>query len=249
VLGLESQRARERAQFIEARNLLDSALVDLRRLTGVERGTVLELIDPLDRSPVPPETADAAALINTALEARPERRALTLRLGSLEARQQAALTGNKPTINLTGGVDYANPNPRIFPRSGEWQESWDVGVSVHWNVFDFGRARAQAAEAGAAVTAARRRMAEFDSLVAADIQHRLLELESTRAMVAAASEAVKSAAEARRVVGERFMAGVATSTSVLVAQTTLLETELGRTRALAAERLAEARMARTVGRR
>jgi outer membrane protein len=249
VLGLESQRARERAQFIEARNLLDSALVDLRRLTGVERGTVLELIDPLDRSPVPPETADAAALINTALEARPERRALTLRLGSLEARQQAALTGNKPTINLTGGVDYANPNPRIFPRSGEWQESWDVGVSVHWNVFDFGRARAQAAEAGAAVTAARRRMAEFDSLVAADIQHRLLELESTRAMVAAASEAVKSAAEARRVVGERFMAGVATSTDVLVAQTTLLETELGRTRALAAERLAEARMARTVGRR
>ena len=49
------------------------------------------------------------------------------------------------TIALTGGVDYANPNPRIFPRKGEWQESWDVGVSVNWNFFDFGRAKSQAA--------------------------------------------------------------------------------------------------------
>jgi outer membrane protein TolC len=68
-------------------------------------------------------------------------------------------------------------------------------------------------------------------------------------MVQAASDAVKSSAEARRVVGDRFAAGVATSTDVLVAQVALLETELARTRALAAERLAEARMERTVGQR
>jgi outer membrane protein TolC len=85
--------------------------------------------------------------------------------------------------------------------------------------------------------------------VSADVEHRLLDLESTRAMVQAASDAVKSSAEARRVVGDRFAAGVATSTDVLVAQVALLETELARTRALAAERLAEARMERTVGQR
>lgn len=249
VLGLEAQRSRERAQFIEARNLLEAALLDLQRLTGIERGTVIDPVDPLDRPAPQPEPSEVTGLVTMALQARPERQALTLRLGGLEARQQAALTGNKPTINLTGGVDYANPNPRIFPRQGEWQESWDVGVNVHWNFLDFGRARAQAAEAAAAVSATRARMAEFDSVVTAEVEHRLLDLESTRAMVAAASDAVKSAAEARRVVADRFAAGVATSTDVLVAQTALLETELARTRALAAERLAEARMARTLGRR
>jgi outer membrane protein TolC len=67
-------------------------------------------------------------------------------------------------------------------------------------------------------------------------------------MVRAASDAVKSAAEARRVVGDRYAAGVATNTDVLVAQAALLETELSRTRALASVKLAEARLHRAVGR-
>jgi outer membrane protein TolC len=76
----------------------------------------------------------------------------------------------------------------------------------------------------------------------------LLDLESSRAMVQAASDAVRSAGEARRVVGDRFAAGVATSTDVLVAQVALLEAELARTRALAGVRLAEARLERSLGR-
>jgi len=169
------------------------------------------------------------------------------RLGGLEARQQAAQTGNKPTINLAGGVDYANPNPRHFPRAGEWRESWDVGVNVNWNFFDFGRARAQAAEASAAALATRERLAEFDSLVSADVQQRMLDLQTALAMVNAARDGIRSASEARRVVADRFAAGVATSTDVLVTQVALLEAELARTRALASVRLAEARLERALG--
>jgi outer membrane protein TolC len=62
-----------------------------------------------------------------------------------------------------------------------------------------------------------------------------------------ASDGVRAAAEARRVVGERFGAGVATSTEVLDAEADLLDAELARTRALANARLAEARLARAIG--
>ena len=172
---------------------------------------------------------------------------MVLRLGGFEARQEAALTGNKPTINLTGGVDYANPNTRHFPRKGAWQESWDVGVNFNWNFFDSGRTKAQAAEASAAVLATRERIAEFDAVVAADVQQRLLDVDTSHAMVNAARDAVRSAAEARRVVADRFAAGVATSTDVLVAQVALLEAELARTRSLASVRLAEARLERALG--
>jgi outer membrane protein TolC len=60
--------------------------------------------------------------------------------------------------------------------------------------------------------------------------------------------AVRSAAEARRIVSERFNVGVATSTEVLDAQVALLQAELDRTRALANIRLAEARLHRAEGR-
>lgn len=248
VFSLEAQRSREQAQFIEARNLLEGALIDLKRLAGVDRGTVIELVDPLERQSLQPKPLDTSALIKSALESRPERQALSLRLGGLEARQAAARKGNLPTVSVLGGVNYDNPNVRHFPRQGKMQRSWDVGVNFNWNFVDFGRTNAQAAEAAAAASATRERIAEFDEVIAAEVEQRLLDLQSSEAMVRAAADAIRSAAEARRIVGDRFNAGVATSTDVLVAQVALLESELARTRALAAQRLAEARLERAIGR-
>jgi len=252
VSSLEAQRSRERAQLIEAINIRESTLIELRRLIGADPESVIDLTDGLDSSSSSMGSTSSTGfvpdLIRQALASRPERKALTFRLGGAEARQQAALTANKPTVAFTGGVDYANPNPRIFPRKGEWQESWDVGVSVNWNFLDFGRARAQAAEASAVVSATRERIAEFDAVVSADVRQRLLDLDSSQAMVRAAADAIRSAAEARLVLADRYAAGVATSTDVLVAQVVLLESELARTRALANVRLAEARLQRVLGR-
>ncbi|MFA5909077.1 MAG: TolC family protein [Vicinamibacterales bacterium] len=247
VSSLEAQRSREQAQLIEASNIRESTLIDLRRLAGVDPETVVELADTLDAGASGASGA-IGALVTEAFAQRPERKALALRLGGVEARQQAAMTGNKPVVAFGGGVDYASPNQRIFPRKGEWQESWDVSVNVNWPFFDSGRTKAQVAEAAAAAAATRERIAEFDSVVSADIRQRLLDLDSSQAMVKAASDAVRSAAEARRVVGDRFAAGVATSTDVIVAQVAMLETELARTRALAGVRLAEARLHRVLGR-
>jgi outer membrane protein TolC len=249
VSSLEAQRSRERAQLIEAQNLREFSLVDLRRLTGIPDGTVIELADELSASARSAQGApDANVLLAQALENRSERKSILARVTALEAREDAVLATNKPTVAAAGGLDYANPNPKIFPRLGEWQRTWDVGVSVSWNVFDFGRTKSQAAEIAASATAARERIAEFDAVVAADVRQRLLDLESSQAIAEASADAVRSAAEARRVVGDRFAAGVATSTDILVAQVAYLEAELARTRALAGVRLAEARLERSLGR-
>lgn len=250
VSSFEAQRSRERAQLIEASNLRESALIELRRLIGVEPEVVIDLADRLDdvvAGIAESATGSVPDAITEAVSRRPERKALTFRLGGVDARRQAALTATKPTIGLGAGVDYASPNPRIFPRTDKWNDSWDVSVNVSWIFWDSGRAKAQAAEANAAATAIRERIAEFDSLVAADIRQRQLDIASGTAMVQAASDAVRSAAEARRIVADRFRAGVATSTDVLVVQVALLETELARTRALANLRLAQARWQRAVG--
>ena len=250
VATLEAQRSRERAQLIEATNIRESAAIELRRLIGVPHETVIELTDSLDATAqAPAPTGAVPDVVKQALAVRSERQALSFRLEGAEERQKAALTTRKPTVAFAGGFDYAHPNRKIFPVAKKWDESWDLGVQVNWNFFDFGRAQSRAAEAAAVVTATRERIAEFDSVVSADIRQRLLDIESSQAMVRAASDAVRSAAEARRVVIDRVNAGVATSTDVLIAQVQLLESELVRTRALANVRMAEARLERALGRR
>ena len=245
VLTAQAQEARQRMLAIQARAARDVAEADLARLTGVEPGTALL---PNALLALPDAPGSASSLLAEARQRRPERLALEERIAAAETRELAASAGRRPTVAVAGGVDYARPNPRIFPRAGEWRESWDAGVNVSWPLFDGGRVRAETAEASATTRAVRARLSEFDSIVALEIRQRLSELESSRAAYEAAGVSVQAATEARRVIGERFSAGVATSTDVVDAQVAVLQAELDRTQAIATARIAEARLLRTTGR-
>ena len=92
------------------------------------------------------------------------------------------------------------------------------------------------------------KIADFDRHLAFEVEQRRLDVDSAIAAIAAADVGIRAAQEAQRVLGERFTAGVATNTDVLDAQTDLLQAELDRTRAVAAARLAMARLDRAMGR-
>jgi outer membrane protein TolC len=185
--------------------------------------------------------------VATARGQRAERRALADRAGAARERITAAHAASLPQIAVAGGYDYARPNPRIFPRSRNWDDSWDVSVNATWSLWDGGRSRADRTEAAAAARAAESRVLDFDRQVTFEVKQRRLEVESSRAAISTAAEGVRAAAEAFRVVGERFNAGVATNTDVLEAEAALLQAQLDRTRALANARLADARLARATG--
>jgi outer membrane protein TolC len=246
LLSAEAQQARERVGSIEAGNARRIAEADLRRLTGIERPGEIEPAATLD-PPVSPE-AETARLIAEAITRRPERRALTDRVEAANARVDAAAAERLPQIGVGGGFDYARPNTRIFPRVARWEDSWDVSVNATWTLWDGGRIRADRAEAAAGARAADARVADFDRQVTFEVRQRQLELESSRAAIDAANDGVRAATEARRVLGERFSAGVASNTEVLDAQTAMLQAELDRTRALSNARIAEARLTRALGR-
>jgi outer membrane protein TolC len=241
----EAQQSRQRMLLIEATNQRDLASAELARLIGENLLRPIEPDAQLDLR-APPAIAYEPLVIE-AMAGRPEREALERRIEATESQRDVALTALRPSVSVTGGVDMARPNPRIFPRAARWDDSWDASVNLIWPLWDGGRSRAEAAQASAVATAARSRLAEFDSVVALEVRQRLLEIDSGRAAVGAAGDALQAATDARRVVAERYQAGVVTQTDVLDADVALLQAELDLTRALAGVRFAEARLARAVG--
>jgi outer membrane protein TolC len=255
VLTVEARVSSQRTLLIQAENQRDSARADLARLMGAAVDAAFEVDAALgdagltgrpDVAPGPPGSRPVEPGPGPA-SLRADREALSLRADAAEQRIEAAKADRKPSIAVVGGVDYARPNPRIFPRKDAWEDSWDVGVNVSWTLWNGGRTDAQVAEARHQAAAARERVAEFDRQIALEVRQRQLDLESARAQVGTAADAVRSATEARRVVAERFTAGVATTTDLLDAQVDQLQAELDRTRALANVKLAEARLERAKG--
>jgi outer membrane protein TolC len=246
VLSVEAQRARQQMLLIQAGNSQEQTLADLRRLIGDPPESPIALDAVLESPPAPVPAADS--LVDAARGARPDRKALETRLLGAADRREASVANRRPTLSVGGGVNLSNPNPLIFPRAAQWNGTFDASVNLSWTFWDFGRTAADIAGARAAERAARERLAEFDTTLDVEVRQRRLDLGSAHAAVASAEDSVRAAAEARRVVGDRFAAGVATPTDVLNAQVALLQAGLDRTQALASVRLAEARLARALGR-
>ncbi|HEY5619282.1 MAG TPA: TolC family protein [Vicinamibacterales bacterium] len=246
IASAEAQASRERMFLIEAENQRALASAELARVIGVDLRQPIETIDTLEL--LPPAVSPLDTLVAEARSTRDERRALELRVTAADEQQNAAEAGRRPTISITSGFDYARPNPRIFPRADRWDDFWEAGVTVGWSLWDGGRTRAETLQAANVAVATRQRLAEFDSVLALEVRQRMLEIDSGRAAVAAAADSVRAAAEAQRVVNERYKAGVISQTEALDANVALLQAELDRTRAIASVRLAEARLDRALGR-
>ena len=246
VFSLEAQQARQQVLLIEAQNIADTSAAEFRRLIGLDPDAPFELVDRIDTPAI--SSPQTAALIEAARANRAERKALEIRIGGLGDRMLAAEAGRRPLIATVAGYDVAKPNPKIFPRQAVWKPSWDVGVNMTWSLFDGGRVQAEVAEAAANQRAIAERLKDFDANVGLEVRQRVADAISAEAAIAAAEAGVRSATEARRVIGERFTAGVAANTEVIDAQAALLQAELDRTRALAAAHLASARLDRAVGR-
>jgi outer membrane protein TolC len=245
VLTVESRVSSQRTLLIQAKNQRDGSRAELARLMGVPVDASFEVDAALADTNLTNQAQPDQTRPN--LERRADREALALRVEAAEARIDAARADAKPSIAFLAGYDYARPNTRHFPREDTWQDSWDLGLNVTFTLWNGGRTAAQVAEARFLADASRERLAEIDTQITLEVRQRQLDLGSARSQVETASAAVVSATEARRVVAERFGAGVATSTDLLDAQVDQLQAELERTRALANVKLAEARLARALG--
>jgi len=250
LLTARAQRARHQVQLLQARQAAAMAELDLARLIGVPAGTPIQPSSAVD-APLARATEMAARpvaeLVAYALDHRTERGSLTARSDGLREAAKAALANLKPYVMALAAVEPSRPNARFVPPVDAWRTSWTVDVKMTWPIFDSGRSRAQAAGLRAQAAGVDARRDDLEGLIGLEVRQRLLEIEFGRAAIAASAEAVAAATEARRVLDERFRAGVATSTEVLDAQVALLEAELERARLQAGLRLSEGRLLRALG--
>lgn len=252
VQSAQAQRARQQVRLLQAQNDEALAQLVLARLIGLPAGTAITTATPVDQ-PLPQavelEAMSADDLIARATGQRADHVGLTAQSEGLRQSAKATIANLNPYAIGLAAIEPARPNARFVPPIDAWHTSWTVDLKFVWPFYDGGRAKAQAAALTAQASGVDAQRNDLDSAIALEIRQRLLDLRFGRAQIEASSEGVAAAAEARRVVGERFAAGVALSSEVLDAQVALLEAQLERSRLYAALRLTEAQLIHAVGER
>ncbi len=250
VLAVQVERDRAELARLRATSVADVAETNLIRLVGLAPGTRVEPDEPLAAVEGPPATADedVEALVGAAIAQRPDRAALVARVGAAQAAVRIEKAARLPQVSAAAGIDYANPNPRILPPVDRWHETWDVGLSVGWTVFDGGRAGAAVGRAAARAEALQHQLEDLDAHVRLQVTDRRSRLQTDRIALEVAQRNVTAARENARVATERHRAGLIPSSERLDAEVALMRAEVDQAEALAALRIGQAALDRALGR-
>ncbi|HTL83161.1 MAG TPA: TolC family protein [Bacteroidia bacterium] len=130
-----------KAQLFESN--LETSLADLQSTFSVTQFNFNILIGNNNTTLFTPDTTGIFSAQQLLAESAYESAALTNRselayqqymVQSAESNVNAAHSVYYPTVNV--GADYldARPNQRIFPLTDEFRQTWDVGISLSWNL-------------------------------------------------------------------------------------------------------------------
>jgi outer membrane protein len=211
VLRAEVQLANVRQALLKARNAKQTARMALNNAMGRGADTPLT-IQPTPGAgfSLPPERA-----LPQILDGHPEARISRLTLRRSEAEVRSAKAAGAPSLAARASYNYeGSHDPFQVP-------NWNVGVVLTFPLVDGGVRRGGVEQAEARVQQAQASSALTRQRIELDVGSAWLAVVEARERVHTTQAAVDQAAEALRILEEKFRVGLGSSIDVLDAQTAL----------------------------
>lgn len=219
LLRLEAARLDAQQRLMRADAAVTTAERGLVLAIGLPEATRVEVFDDLPTPPPAlPWTEEQA--VEAALAARPELRAASRRVDQAARGQDVARAELFPNVMAIGTYQH-NEGQGTFAQ----KDSLFVGLTLSWNVWDWGHDRAAVREAGHDVNRAEIARDATRDQVVFEVRRRWLDAATAYRTLAVADSGHLAAQEAWRLQSIRFEGGDATTTDVLEA-----EAELARAR-------------------
>lgn len=199
-----------RIQLLQASNAEAAALDQLHLLLGLPLSEPLDVGAPVMPTAVPGSAADLRAL---ALADNPKLKAMRGQLGASQAGVKVAKAGLYPQVGLMARQDWNDS------KIGFSANSYTLGGSLSWTVFDGNVTRGAVDRASANHAEQQARLLQAENGIALQVDAARRKAEEAEFRLAARQLAVTSADEATRLVNKRYANGVATIAELLATQT------------------------------
>ena len=248
LLKIQVQYNNARLQQIDAANDVQVATMTLNNAMGrpLDTPVTLASVPAVQSSGQAP--GQAAQSIAEAFQRRSDIRAMTARVEASRSGVTAARSGWWPQLMLGANYYYSKPNIRYQPALAEFKDSWDVGLTLQFDVWNWGLAGHETEQAEAALHQNEVQLDQMKENIALDVRRQSLAVTRAREKVTVASTSVEQAEENLRSMSDKFKNGLATSSDLLDADFAQLQARTTLTGALVERELADARLRRAIGR-
>ncbi|MBI1936887.1 MAG: TolC family protein [Ignavibacteriales bacterium] len=245
LLKLEVQLSDALYKQVDANNSVQLAMVALNNVMSISLDTEIEIASASTVSTKIFE--DLNKLVASAYENRPEIKAADYRAKASEAGVTIAKSSWYPQISLFGNYYYSKPNQRILPTRNQFDGTWDAGVSLSMNIWDWLTTAHQTEQAEAALTQASDMLGALKDNVTLEVTQNYLNVNQAKQKIEISELAVKQAEENLRVTSEKFKSGLALTSDAIDAEVALLVAKWNHTNSVVDYELAKARLEKSIG--
>lgn len=245
VLKLEVQLSDAMYRQVDADNGVKLSMVTLNNVMSIPLNTEIEIASETGLNPKSYE--DLNSLISSANEKRPEIKAADFRVKASEAGVKIAQSSWYPQISLVGNYYYSRPNQRILPAQDKFNGTWDAGVNLSLNVWDWLTTSHQTEQAEATLTQSIDMMGTIKDNITLEVTQNYLNVNQAKQKIQISKQAVEQAEENMRVTSDKFRNGLALSSDAIDAEVALLVAKTNYTNSIVDYELAKARLEKSVG--
>ena len=241
VLQLDVYISRAREQQVQTASDERIARAELNQLMGEPLDATFAL-DPLATATAI-DSGNVAALEAEAIENRPDVKLAALQEQLASATVTAARAAFLPQVSAQAGWEF---------NGGAWNSrasSWVVGAGARINVFRGFAGRARLAEAREQVTGRMLERKKAETSARLDVLMVITRLEAAHASEVVGRAAVEQSRESRRIIRDRYEAGLTDVGSLLRAAEAVVQAETQQTAAQVAVLTEAAALERALGRR
>ena len=220
VLMVESKKAGLNIKLLEIRNNIEVLELGLKNLIGIPLQANIEF--RFDEGKVTDFPVDLNTDLQSTLEKRGEIKSVEQRIKAADSAVKAATGGFYPQVFLAGNFYYDRPNSRYMPTADEFNDSWDVGVGISFDLWNWGKTGYQYQQAKFKHKSILEKEKQIKDGIVVEVTQKYLKLKQVRESITAAEIAVQAAEESRRITNDRFLHGSAKNSELLEAESNLL---------------------------
>ncbi len=247
LLKIELETKKIESSLIEAENRKNIARTFFNKAIGINLTETTEVAWNADDNSA--SSYNLNELLNEALKNRKEIISFSLRKKASGKNIESAKSGYFPNLSLFGNYYYNRPNQRILPLEDKFADTWEVGIAVNWNVFDWGKTSAQVTQAEQAYTQISNQFDLLKENIKTEVIKNYMDFQSAQAKVETQKLAVISAEENLKVTNDLFNQQMASASELTDAETQLFKAETELLFARIEVRLSQIKLFKSIGRK
>lgn len=244
VMRAELQKTNLLVSQADVESAIDITNFNMCILLGLDISTKIEVENP---EVVKDANTTIQSLIASSYADRAEFKAQDYRTKAADYQIKASKSAYMPTVSAVGNGYYNNPNQRIFPQENNFKATWDVGVSVSWNIMQLYTARAVVSDAKNQKAQLQQATAQIKDGISMEVNAAYETLKVALLKIDLAQRAIDQATENKRILDNRFGAQVALLSDVLEADQFLLQAQTNLLNAQADAAIANYKLQRSLG--